>query len=312
MNCSPTATRAAKPSLRLSLAALKTYLGIGEGYGLFKDFKTWVLKPNLESINALTDFRVNYETYREGRSIGGLVFHLCKQSWQPPNLEGSLRELRKYYQQLPLPEVMESTAPLSAEEHAFVREMEQRGVAEADARQVLETHGLEGALEIRDYVLAEIGRRRGKSDEIRNTGAYLMRCFREGFGKKTADERNVERRRRQVATIAQAQQQAREKQRVEIDALVKAFHQWQAEQIEMRLAVLSSHEREAFDQAFIRANPIWGKTYREGEPGNPLVRAAFQQFAANRLLDPEQRDLIAFARARNLSPEIINLLRMMA
>ena len=214
-------------SLRLSLAALKTYLGIGEGYGLFKDFKTWVLKPNLESINALTDFRVNYETYREGRSIGGLVFHLSKQPWQPPNLEGSLRELRKYYQQLPLPEVMESTAPPSAEEHAFVREMEQRGVAEADARQVLETHGLEGALEIRDYVLAEIGRRRGKSDEIRNTGAYLMRCFREGFGKKTADERNVERRRRQVATIAQAQQQAREKQRVEIDALVKAFHQWQ-------------------------------------------------------------------------------------
>ncbi len=301
-----------QPTLRLSLAALKTYLGIGEGYSLFKDFKAWVLKPNLESINALTDFRVNYETYREGRSIGGLVFHLSKQPWQPPNLDGSLRELRKYYQQLPLPEAMESAPPLSVKEQAFMQEMGRRGVAEVDVRWALETHGLEGALEIRDYVLAEIERRQGKSDEIRNTSAYLVRCFREGFGRKTAEEQTAERRRRQAAAIAQAQQQARENQRAEIDALIKAFHQWQAEQIEMRLAALSSHEREAFDQAFIRANPIWGKTYRGGESGNPLVRTAFQQFAAERLLDPEQRDLIAFARARDLSPEIINLLRMMA
>ena len=301
-----------QPTRRLSLAALKTYLGIGEGYGLFKDFKTWVLKPSLESINALTDFRVTYQTYREGRSIGGLVFHLCKQPWQPPNLEGSLRELRKYYQQLPLPEVMESAAPLSAEQQAFVREMEQRGVAEADARQVLEIHGLEGALEIRDYVLAEIARRQGKPDEIRNSGAYLMRCFREGFGRKTTEEQTAERRRRQAAAIAQAQQQARENQRAEIDAVIKAFQQWQAEQVGARLAMMTTQERETFDQAFIRANPIWGKTYQEGKPASPLVHTAFQRFAAERLLDSEQRDLIAFAHARGLSPEAINLLRMMA
>ncbi len=207
---------------------------------------------------------------------------------------------------------MESAAPLSAEEQAFMREMEQRGVAEADARQVLETHGLEGALEIRDYVLAEIARRRGKSDEIRNVGAYLVRCFREGFGRKTAEEQTTERRRRQAAAIAQAQQQARENQRAEIDALVRAFHQQQAEQVGARLVAMTAREREAFDQAFVRANPIWGKTYQEGKPASPLAHTAFQRFAAERLLDPEQRDLIAFARARELSPEAINLLRMMA
>ena len=45
--------------LRLSLATLKTYLGIGAGcYEVFKDFKVRVLKPNLDAINATTDFRV--------------------------------------------------------------------------------------------------------------------------------------------------------------------------------------------------------------------------------------------------------------
>jgi len=300
-------------SLRMPLPTLKSYLGISEScYGIFKDFKTRVLKPSLDSINTATDFQVGYETYRAGKVIGGLVFHLRKQPWQPPRLDGPWRELRKYYQQLPLPEAMESTPPLSVEEQAFVRDLEQQGLAETDARQALETHGLEGAIEIRDYVLAEIARRRGATEEIRNVGAYLARCFREGYGKKTAEERDAERRRCHAAAIAQAQQQTREKQRAEIEALVNAFHRQQTAQVEARLAALTASEREDFDQAFVRANPIWAKPYRASGLSSPLVRAAFQQFAAERLLDADQKDLVAFARAQGLSPEALNVLRMTA
>ena len=298
--------------LRLSLATLKTYLGIGAGcYEVFKDFKVRVLKPNLDAINATTDFRVEYQTYREGRVIGGLLFHFHKQAWRPPRLEGPLRELRKYYQQLPLVEALK-TPLLSAEEQSFVDELQPYALAESDILQALETHGLEGAMEIRDYVLAEIGRRQGTQGEIRNTGAYLARCFREGYGRKTAEERTAARRQRTAKAIAQSQQQAKEQQRAAIDALITGFRQQQAAQVEARLAAMTDQEREAFNQAFIQANPIWAKSYRESGLTSPMLRAAFQTFAIPRLLTAEQQDLTGYARAQGASLEILNLLQLSA
>ncbi len=297
-------------ALRIPLPALKAYLGIKEGcYEIFKDFKTRILKPNLDGINAATDFRVEYETYRAGKSIGGLVFHLGKQPWQPPTLEGPLRELLKYYQPIPLAEEIISPPLLSAEEQALVRLLQQDGLVEADALFALDTHGLEGATEIRDYVLAEVERRRGQADEIRQVGAYLARCLREGYGKKTAEERDAERRRRNAATIAQTQQDSREKLQSEVLDLSRTFRQQQAAQVEARLAAMTAQERQDFDQAFLRANPIWAKTFRETGPVSPLGRAAFQQFAVEHLLDPAQRDLVAFARDRGAPIEVVNLLQ---
>ena len=300
-------------TLRIPLPTLKSYLGIGaDSYKIFKDFKTWVLKPNLDSLNAATDFRVEYATYRAGRSIGGLVFHLRKQPWQPPTLDGPLRELLKYYQQLALTAVIESPPSWSPEEQDFIRLLQQDGLTEADAVRALETHGLEGAGEIRDYVRAEIDRRRDQPEAIRNTGAYLARCFREGYGKKTAEERTAERRQRNATAIAQAQQDARERRHAQAADLVQAFRQQQAAQVEERLAALNAPERQDFDRAFLRSQPIWAKAFREGGSSSPLARAAFQQFAAERLLAAEERDLETFARARGASIEVINLLRMTA
>jgi hypothetical protein len=300
-------------TLRIPLTTLKSYLGIGaDSYKIFKDFKTWVLKPNLDSLNVATDFRVEYATYRAGRSIGGLVFHLRKQPWQPPALDGPLRELLRYYQQLSLTAALESPPSWSPEEQDFIRLLQQDGLTEADAVRALETHGLEGAGEIRDYVRAEVDRRRGQPEEIRNTSAYLARCFREGYGKKTAEERTAERRQRNAIAIAQAQQDARERRHAQAADLVQAFRQHQAVQVEERLAALSAPERQDLDRAFIRSQPIWAKGFREGGSASPLARAAFQQFAAERLLAAEERDLEAFARARGASIEVINLLRMAA
>ncbi len=296
--------------LHIPLPALKAYLGIKEGcYAIFKDFKTWVLKPNLDSINAATDFRVEYETCRAGRTIGGLIFHLSKQPWQPPTLKGPLRELLKYYQPIPLTEEIMGPPLLSAEEQALVGLLRQNGLVEADALLALDTHGREGATEIRNYVLAEVKRRQGQSDEIRQVGAYLARCLREGYGKKTAEERDADRRQRNAATIAQAQQDTREKLQSEVLDLSRTFRQQQTAQVGARLAAMTAQERQDFDRAFMRANPIWAKAFRETGPVSPLGRAAFLQFAIERLLDPEQRDLVAFARDRGAPIEVVNLLQ---
>ena len=72
---------------------------------------------------------------------------------------------------------------------------------------------------------------------------------------------------------------------------------------------MTAQERQDFDQAFLRANPIWAKMFRETGPVSPLGRAAFQQFAVERLLDPAQRDLVAFARDRGAPIEVVNLLQ---
>lgn len=301
-------------TLRLSIAELKESLGIdGPYYDQFIAFKKEVLKPNLAAVNQNTDCQVSYEAYREGRRVAGVVFTIDKQPWNPPLLQEHLRELQRYYQDPPvtLP-LLDKTTGVNAEEQAFLDSVKPYQIAEADALQVLETHGLEGAMEIRDYVLAEIARRRGTAEEIRNIGAYLARCFREGYGRKTAEERAADRRRRHAPAIAQAQQQAQEQQRAAMDALLKTFRQQQAAQVEARLAAMTGQEREAFNQAFTQANPIWAKSYRESGLTSPMLRAAFQTFAIPRLLTAEQQDLTGYAHAQGASLEILNLLQLSA
>ena len=115
-----------------------------------------------------------------------------------------------------------------------------------------------------------------------------------------------------VKTITQSQQQGLEQQRAALETLSKAFRQQQAAQVEARLAAMTGQERAAFDQAFTRANPIWAKSYRDAGLASPMLRAAFQTFAAPRLLTAEQQDLLVFARAQGASLEILNLLQLAA
>ncbi len=115
-----------------------------------------------------------------------------------------------------------------------------------------------------------------------------------------------------VKAIAHSQQQALEQQRAALETLSKAFRQQQAAQVEARLAAMTGQEREAFNQAFTQANPIWAKSYRESGLTSPMLRAAFQTFAIPRLLTAEQQDLTGYACAQGASLEILNLLQLTA
>ena len=112
--------------------------------------------------------------------------------------------------------------------------------------------------------------------------------------------------------ITQSQQQALEQQRAALETLSKAFRQQQAAQVEARLAAMTGQEREAFNQAFTQANPIWAKSYRTAGLTSPMLRAALQTFAIPRLLTAEQQDLSGYARAQGASLEILNLLQLTA
>ncbi|KAB2923760.1 MAG: replication initiation protein [Candidatus Contendobacter sp.] len=297
---------------RLSLQELKESLGIaGPYYDQFIAFKKEVLRPNLAAINQNTDCQVAYDTYREGRKVAGVVFTIDKQDWRPPLLEEHLRELQGYYQ----PPVPAALPPLSApalstaEEQAFLDSTKLYQVAEADALQALRTHGLNGARAIRDYALRQAARRKGSKDQVRDLGAYMARCFREGYGRweerDPPDPKRAEVPRQEVQPSGKAPSETER-----LAAKFKtAFRTHQSQLVDERLDRMSAEERARFDDEFAARHAVWARKFREVGPTTPLLRSAFQAFAVEMLLDPEQKDIVAFARDRSASAEVIEWLR---
>ncbi len=204
-------------NVRISLPLLKKYLGLqDDSYPVFKDFKKWVLKPNIEAINKHTDYSVRHETYRDGRRIGGLVFHIRKQLWRPPLFTGAMREMQRYLENPGLASV-DSPAPVGtsktsresgpegsgkpegSEGQAFIESIAVYGITETDAKKAIEAHGLEGAIEIRDKVLKDVELRK-KNNPVKDTGAYLATCLRQGHGKRTGHEREETKRKQGEAS----------------------------------------------------------------------------------------------------------------
>ena len=166
--------------LRVPLIDLKRYLGIKGRYSAFPMFQARVLTPSLDSINASTDLKVSYETWRTGRGIGGVTFHIQRSSKPAPTLSAAIKTLTI----LPTPSEAGDTPPpvapsapplatVSTEEQAFLERLTRHQISAEDAALALQTHGLEKAREIFGYVRQEVLRRKGTPDEIRNGSAYL-------------------------------------------------------------------------------------------------------------------------------------------
>lgn len=76
-----------------------------------------------------------------------------------------------------------TVSPPDAGTQLFLDSVKPYQVAEVDSLQAIKIHGLEGAVKIRDYVLRQAVRHKEKEDGVRDIGAYMARCFREGYGK---------------------------------------------------------------------------------------------------------------------------------
>ncbi|MDG4551606.1 MAG: replication initiation protein [Candidatus Contendobacter sp.] len=313
--------------VRLSLQELKESLGIaGPYYDQFIAFKKEVLRPNLAAINQNTDCQVAYDTYREGRKVAGVVFTIDKQDWHPPLLEEHLRELQVYYQppvpagppalSAPTPPALSAPTPPAApdaEEQAFLDSVKAHQVAETDAVQALRTHGLNGARAIRDYALRQAARRKGSKDQVRDLGAYMARCFREGYGRWEERDPPDPKRPEAPRPEARPSEEASSTSTSKVERLAarfkSAFRTHQSQLVGERLERMSAEERARFNDEFVARHPVWARKFREVGPTTPLLRSAFEAFAVEMLLDPEQKDLVAFARERLASAEIVEWLQ---
>lgn len=300
-------------SARISLRELKDSLGImGPYYDNFVAFKKEILKPNLAVINQNTDCVATYETYREGRKIAGVIFALDKQAWNPPLLHEHIKELQIYYKkdhssdlslltsQLPLP---------NAEEQLFLDSVKPYQIVEIDALQAIKAHGLEGAIQIRDYVLRQAVRHKEKRNGVRDIGAYMVRCFREGYGKKNREQFSASK----VHGLTDSSFHGQGKNIAELDShifhLGKEFREYQGQLVDEILAKMSLEEREKFDEQFANQNPVWANKFREFGLKTPMIRSAFYKFAADKLLDYKSLDIVAFAHEKGISNEIIEILK---
>ncbi len=299
-------------TLRIPLEILKEYLGLStDSYSIFKDFKTRILKPSIESINKVSDYCIKYETYRAGKTVEGILFQLKQQPWQAPILTGPLRELQKYYSQLPFAEVIEAQKLLSLEEQAFVESVKQYNVTESDAFQAIEMHGLEGAIAIRDYVLDGAERRKGTKGEVKHIGAYMVRCFQQGYGRKGLMEQDSDQHAKAAGEIARKHKETREKIQLEINQLTNDFWGYQLKLIEQILERMSPEDRLALDRKFILNNPMWAKKFQEAGLKTPMTRSAFYKFAVDELLSDKQKDIVVYAKTREVSVEALNLLQIL-
>lgn len=253
--------------LRISLADLKRYLGLKGRYPVFQMFKVRALIPSLDSINASTDLQVRYETWKRGQAVGGLIFHVQRESKPAKALNAPGKTLRVL--SIP-PEAAKSAeittsiqataspeAARSAEEQHLLGRLAEHHISQEDALLAVQTYGLMGAMDILGYVRQEVARRKGTAKEVHNVPAYLAQCLREGYGLKSEAEREAEqaasRQAEQIAAARQAAQVAQEQTRHQQNAdfkarSVEAVAQW---------LTLSEAQQAALEQRFLQEEPIW-------------------------------------------------------
>lgn len=254
--------------LRITLADLKRYFGLSKRYAVYTDFVKRVLTPSLESINASTDIQVSYETWRDGRAVGGFLFRIQRNERQTPRVM-PIKTTINVQETLP---VSSTSTEWSAEEQAFLDQLVRHQVSEEDAIRAVQTHGLEGAREIFGYVRQEVLRRKGTAEEIRNGSAYLARCLREGFGRKGEIEREVEQVQAARAEQAAAVQSAADSARAAANAALRT----QTAAVMERFSALPITEQIVLERAFLEAEPIWGR-----RPAASLSRSkAFERWLA--------------------------------
>lgn len=298
---------------RFSLGELKESLGInGPYYDNFVAFKKEILKPNLAAINQNTDCKVAYDTYREGRKIAGVIFQLDKQDWHPPLLQEHIKELQIYYKKDHQELNLLTPPPVpNVDEQLFIDSIKLYRVAETDALQAIKAHGLEGAIQIRDYVLQQVAVQKRKRSRVRDIGAYMARCFREGYGRKSQEDES---------SIYPAQQsmdlepKIKTKNATDSNNLVvldirKEFREYQNGLVDKMLSEMSLEEREKFNERFANQNPVWARKFKELGLKTPMIRSAFYKFAADNLLAPIYKDIMIFARDKGVSEEIIQMLK---
>lgn len=289
----------------IAVEALHRLLGSqNPAYAEYKVFNRDVLKPAISEVNRVSNIEIlETETQREKRKITALRFSIAsKESYQLPL-------------DLDIPHLLDgepvAALPMEANEEKakLVRRMMEAGVDEKGARGISRSYGMDRITENLEWAVAQIESGR----DIKRPGAFVVAAIRNDY---VAPER-VKRKKVQQTRMDQKQV---ERDRRELEALVAKtegdFWLYRVAKADAVLAGFSDDQRAAFDRLMEKRNAFrmarfWDE-YRQTGLENRPIRAMFYSFAFLELLQPEDRDIVAYATAQGLADDVVAALRAKA
>ncbi|MBC8553018.1 MAG: replication initiation protein [Candidatus Brocadiales bacterium] len=170
----------------IKIEAYRELMGVEQTeYKLFRELNRWVIKKPINEIEKVTSFLIEVKTKKVGRKIDSIkfvitlksqtsIFDFCFEKEEPPStLNDEIKQ----------PNLTDN----SLEE--FIQSVAPYKINRKSAIFAINTHGLEAAIECRDYAIADIERRKSSNNPVRTPSAYLAGCLADGHGKTTDEER---------------------------------------------------------------------------------------------------------------------------
>lgn len=211
----------------MSIDELRHYFGMeGKEYKQFKIFKRDVINAALKDLNKQTDLNVTAETFRTGRKITHIQFHIkrkkgfkCPAPLNLKELPNALKHIQE--QEKPPPRHPQDAPPIQEipnipDESPLAEKLKMAGVAAVEIKPIIKNYSPERIKEAIEACRETAELRKG----VRNPTGFIKAALRDGWQSNAGLERRKkqaedEKRRREEA--AQKTREDREKKKLQTE-----------------------------------------------------------------------------------------------
>ncbi|MBC8554826.1 MAG: replication initiation protein [Candidatus Brocadiales bacterium] len=171
-------------SIKLSVEEWRNKLGLEAGkYRLYGHFKSRVLLPAIEHVRRHSYIEnINFIEEKVSRKVVFITLNFNTKV----QLKCDDKLITDELLTIPHDEIKQLNKPLEEE---FIQSVAVYKISRKNALAAIEKYGFDGAIECRNYALADIERRKNSNDPVHTPGAYLNRCLVDGIGKVSDEER---------------------------------------------------------------------------------------------------------------------------
>ena len=228
----------------IPIEAFRKLMGVTEKmYPAFMNFNQKIIKPAVDEINKVSDFRVVVDYQRCGRKVMALKFKMCRVALLPephnvqwklfPDLEDMpviVKELRE--------------AGLSTQD---ALEIWQQGFAFVDEQLRPAEAGEHAAVAFAQYVREKIHllKRRQASDKVENSTGFLLNAIRQNY----ANPEFAAAQKRQASTVRQQAKRAQEEQMQALEQQRRSIETARDRELDQLCGQVAAEAPEVLDQA---------------------------------------------------------------
>ena len=274
---------------KIAVSELRAILGLeNTEYQFYKDLKRRVLAVAQKELKKEADVRFEFTEIKKGKKVDSIEFIIQKQPWQ-----------QGFSFEYPIPEDKQMEAGEDSGKRKLIEDLSLYGVLESDTVSAIETHGVEGVREIQVKVLKDIERRKKGKNPVQDVGAYMATCLRQGFGRKTPQERREDDKKGEKEKAERRMKALKAR----LENINKVVGKARKERFLRLKEGLPDREEQRLKEEFVAAieNGIHGEAIRNAYQARgwkaPGLEPLFAVFLKNHLLSSELEDCRAQAAA---------------